>query len=132
MYVTLKCGRNDTVPIDVLVVTELCEKKNSSLDITPFIATLCVHSIISNAWQSCSNGSNKERDGSVESTQANNVDYTEMIKLLRSQDASSITLSLKLLLPVLSHASQLVIPCLIHLKLHLPADYMIFCRICCS
>ena len=96
MYVTLKCGLDDIVPSDFLVVTELCEKKSSSWDITPFIATLCVHSVISNTQQSYSNGGgSKETNGSVESpTQASNVDYTEMIKLLKSQDASSITLSL--------------------------------------
>ena len=94
MYVTLKCGLDDIIPSDFLVVTELCEKKSSSLDITPFIATLCVHSVISNAQQSCSNGSSKERDGSMESpTQASNVNYTEMINLLKSQGPSSIALS---------------------------------------
>lgn len=94
MYTTLKGGLDDIVPSDFHVVTELCEKKSNNLDITPFIATLCVHSVISNAQQLSSNGS-KEMNGSVESPlRPSDIDYTYMIKLLRSQDASSITLSL--------------------------------------
>ena len=94
MYITLKGGFDDIVPSDFLVVTELCEKKSSNVDITPFIATLCVHSVISNPQHS-SNGCSKETDGSMESpSHATNINYTEMIKLLKLQGASSITLSL--------------------------------------
>lgn len=91
MYATLKSKLDDVVPSDFVVVTELCEKRSSNLDITPFIATLCIHSVIRNVQSSCSSGT----DSSIESPpQPNDLDYTRMIKLLRSQDASSITLSL--------------------------------------
>ena len=94
MYVTLKGGLDDIVPSDFLVVTELCEKRSCNVDITPFIATLCVHSVISNPQRS-PNGCSKETNGSMESpSHATNIDYTEMIKLLKLQNASSITLSL--------------------------------------
>lgn len=91
MYVTLKSRLDNIVPSDFLVVTELCEKKSSSLDITPFIATLCVHSVITNV----STNGNKKTDDSIESPlRTSDLDYTHMIKLLKSQDASSIMLSL--------------------------------------
>lgn len=94
MYSTLKGGLDDIVPSDFHVVTDLCEKRTSNLDITPFIATMCVHSVISNVQQSSSN-EGKETDGSGESpSRPSDIDYTHMIKLLRSQNASSITLSL--------------------------------------
>ena len=94
MYATLKGGLDDIVPSDFTIVTELCERRTNSLDITPFIATMCVHSVISNVQQSSSSGG-KETDGSTESpSRPSDIDYTHMIKLLRSQDASSITLSL--------------------------------------
>jgi len=110
MYVTLRARLDNIVPSDFLVVTELCEKRSSSLDITPFIATLCVHSVITNVQQSSTNGDkksstnggkksstngSKETNGSIESPlRASDLDYTRMIKLLKSQDTSSIMLSL--------------------------------------
>ena len=109
MYATLKGGLDDIVPSDFIVVTDLCEKRSNTLDITPFIATLCVHSVISNVKQPSSN-SGKETDGSVESPRVSDLDYTEMIKLLKSQDASSIMLSLATMeTNLLSPANQ---PCL--------------------
>ena len=91
MYSALK-NRLDIVPGDFVTVTELCEKKSNTLDITPFIATLCIHcTVVNDGQQTPKDPEAVDTPSSVTS----GLDYAHMIKLLRSQDdTSSITLSL--------------------------------------
>lgn len=108
MYSALK-NKLDIVPSDFVTVTELCEKKSNKLDITPFIATLCIHSTIVNDGQQIP----KDLETAIvdsPSSVATGLDYAHMIKLLRSQDeASNITLSLSKSTSVLSPSHQ---PCI--------------------